>query len=79
MAAAQVLGSKGRDGDGTSLQLCEGPSQPRQVLGIGEDGEVGIAAKFRRALEHARLAAHEEGLDVVLAHRRKDFAYRVRD
>ena len=42
-------------------------------------GQVCIAAKLGCAVEHAGLAAHEEGADAVLLDRRKDFAYRVRD
>jgi hypothetical protein len=38
-----------------------------------------VLVRGGRAVKHARLPAHEESADVVRAHRRKDFAYRVRD
>ena len=66
-------------GNGLGAKLCQRLSQPREVGGIGEDGEVRVAAKLGRAVEHARLSAHEQGADAMRAHRRKDFAYRVRD
>jgi hypothetical protein len=68
-----------RNCDGFGLKFRQCFSQPREIRGIGEDGEVRVAAKLGRAEEHARLSAHQQGADAVRAHRRKDFAYRVRD
>ena len=79
VAAAEKFQFKRRDGDGFGLQFGQRLSQPREVGGVGEDGEVRVAAKLGRAVKHARLSAHEQGADAVRAHRRKDFAYRVRD
>ena len=63
----------------SACKFGKGPAQPRKIGGIGENGEIRVAAKLGRAVKHARLAAHEQGADAVRAHRRKDFAYRVRD
>src|SRR5438132_6966165 len=60
-------------------QLRQRVPQPDKVGGVGENGEVRIAAKLGCAVEYARLSAHEQGANAVRAHRRKDFAYRVRD
>jgi hypothetical protein len=46
---------------------------------VAQDEQVGIAAKLRSAVEHARLAAHQQGTDPVAGHRRKDFPYPARD
>ena len=79
VAAPKIFQFKGGDGDGFGHQIGECFAQPHKIRGVGENGEISVAAKFGRAVEHARLSAHEEGADVVRAHRRKDFAYRVRD
>ena len=79
MAAPKKFQRERWDGDGFGPQFGERPAQAREVRGVGEDGEVGVAAKLGRAVEHARLSAHEQGADAVRAHRRKDFAYRVRN
>ena len=79
VAAPEIFQFKRRDGDGFGLQVRQRLPQPREIGRVGEDGEVRVAAKLGRAVEHARLSAHEQGADAVRAHRRKDFAYRVRD
>jgi hypothetical protein len=78
VAAAEIFDANG----GTAmvrLRIRKRFAQTREVRGVGEDGEVRVAAKLGRAVKHARLSAHEQGADAVRAHRRKDFAYRVRD
>src|SRR2546421_12731150 len=62
-----------------SAQLRQRFAQPDEVGSVSEDGEVRVAAKLGCAVEYARLSAHEQGANAVRAHRRKDFAYRVRD
>jgi len=79
MAALQVAHFKRWHRDAFGLQPGQCEIQPAEIPGIHQDHEVRIAAKFRRAVQDARLPAHQEGLHFVLANRRKDFAYRVRD
>jgi hypothetical protein len=45
----------------------------------GQDREIGIAAKLRCAVQHARLAPHQQTVYATVLHRRKDFEYRVPD
>jgi len=54
-------------------------AKPHEIRRLGQNGEIGGAAKLGCAVKHARLSAHEQGTDAMRAHRRKDFAYRVRD
>jgi hypothetical protein len=75
----KVLPLKGRDGNDLGPECLHRLSQAFEIFWLGEDGEIGIAAKLRRALEHAGLAAHEEAVHAMLRHRKKDFEYRVRD
>ena len=79
MASPEVFKLKRRNGDGVGLKFGQCLAQPHQICGIRQNQEVGIPAKLGCAVEHARLSAHEQGADVMRAHRRKDFAYRVRD
>src|ERR1700722_1521194 len=79
VSLAKILQGKWRNGDGLGLKFGECLAQSRQVGGVGKDDEIGVAAKLGRAVKHARLSAHEQGADAVRAHRRKDFACRVRD
>jgi hypothetical protein len=48
------------------VQFGQGLCQPFQVQVVRKDREVGVAAKLGRAVEHARLAAHEECADPLL-------------
>ena len=79
VAPPQMLEPEGRDGDDRCLQIRQGAAEAGEIASVGEDDEVGVSAKLRRAVEHARLSSHEEGADPVRLHRRKDFAYRVPD
>jgi hypothetical protein len=79
MTAAKMVDIKWRHGDARGAQFSQRLLQSRQIGGVGKDGEIGVAAKLGRAVKHAGLPAHEQGADAVRAHRRKDFAYRVRD
>src|SRR6266568_924117 len=56
-------------------QFLQFRTQRRPVLPVA----LTFSGFLGRAVEHARLSAHEQGADAVRAHRRKDFAYRVRD
>ncbi|MFZ9938061.1 MAG: hypothetical protein ACO3JG_13540, partial [Luteolibacter sp.] len=60
------------------LQFVQRCLKAPQILRFGEDGEVHVAAKFRSAVKHARLAAHEQAADAMTTHRRKDCQCRVR-
>ena len=51
------------------LQIRQGAAGAGEIASVGEDDEVGVSAKLRRAVEHARLSAHEEGADPVRLHR----------
>lgn len=70
---------KGRHGDGFGLKFVERGTETGKIFRVREDREICVAAKLGRAVEHAGLAAHEQGADLVPADRGKDFAYRVRD
>ena len=70
---------QGGNRDRFGFQFCKRRAQANKVGRIGQNGKIRVAAKFRGAVEHARLPAHEERADAVRLHRRKDFAYRVRD
>jgi hypothetical protein len=48
--------------------------RPARLCGLRN----GIAAKFRSAVQHARLAAHQQVLNAAQVQFRKDFEYRVR-
>jgi hypothetical protein len=72
-------GAKRRDRYGFGLQCSERLAQAGEIRRVGEDGKAGIPAKFGRAVKHARLSAQEQGADAMRSHRRKDFAYRVRN
>ena len=45
-------------------------AKSRKIGRVSHDGEIGVAAKLGRALEYARLPAHEQRADAVLLHRR---------
>lgn len=79
VAPPQMLEPEGRDGNDPCLQIRKGAAEAGEIASVGEDDEVGVSAKLRRAVEYARLSPHEEGADPVRLHRRKDFAYRVPD
>jgi hypothetical protein len=79
VAAPEMFEGKRRNGDGFGLQFGERLAQTREIGGVGEDDKTSVAAKLGRAVKHARLSAHEQGANALRAHRRKDFAYRVRD
>ena len=79
VAPPQILKPERRNGNDFCLQIRQGAAEPGEIASVGEHDEVGVPAKLRRAVEHARLPSHEEGADPVRPHRRKDFAYRVPD
>src|SRR5882672_5714969 len=79
VASTKIFQFEWRNGDGFGLKLSHRFPQTREVGGVCENGEIGIAAKLGRAVKYAGLSAHEQGANAVRAHRRKDFAYRVRD
>ena len=74
-----VFGTEGRRGNALRLKFAESGIQTLEILGVRQDQQVGIAAKLRCAVEHAGLAPHQQGTDLVRSHRRKDFPYPARD
>jgi hypothetical protein len=78
MAATQIFHLERRQRDRLGVETSQRRAKALEVAGGRQDGEVGVATKFRRAVEHARLAAHQQALDAMCPHRRKDFAYRAR-
>jgi hypothetical protein len=79
MTALEVVEGQWRNRDRLGLKIAQGRLQPRQIAGVGQDQQVGVTAKLRCAVEHARLAAHQQGTDPAAGHRRKDFPYPARD
>src|SRR4051794_40087767 len=77
VAALEVLRWEGGDRDHLGLELVQRIPQTAEVPGGGEDGEIGVSAKLRCAVEHARLAAHQQGLHAVRTHRGKDSGNRT--
>jgi hypothetical protein len=68
VAALEKVWSEGRYGDGFSLEFFQCRVDEGEVILIDQDQEIEIAAKFRRAVEHARLAAHEKSFRAILPH-----------
>ena len=62
---------------GVEFVLCL--LQSFEIFGIGQDREIRISAKLRSAVEHAGLAAHQQGANLAALENRKDFVNRVRD
>src|ERR1700689_23912 len=75
--AQQVPLFQSGDGNHFGVQRVEGSHQLGQVCRIRENQEVQIAAKFRCAVEYARLAPHEERSRATPLDRRKGFEYRA--
>jgi hypothetical protein len=48
------------------LEVGQGLAKADEILRVRRDCEVKVAAKLGPAIQHARLAAHEEGADAVL-------------
>ena len=69
---------KGWECDAPCLEGTKGLSQEFKVFSRGMECDVGVAAKLRRAVQNAGLSPHEQELNPVGPHRRKDFANRVR-
>ena len=79
VACLQMMQQEGRHGNDFGLKILHRQQKTLAVLRAGKNREVRIAAKLRRAVQYASLAPHQQAADLALAHRRKDFAYRVRD
>jgi hypothetical protein len=65
MTPKEVVNSKRGDSYGRRLQLLQGFFQALEILRGGEDGDIGVSAKFGSAVQYARLAADEQALDTV--------------
>jgi hypothetical protein len=59
-------------------QILHCLSEPVEIVRFRQDNQVCIAAKLCCAVENARLAAHEQTLNVARLQSQKDFANRVR-
>ena len=79
VTAAQVGFLEIGHGDSFGLQLVERRREMAEVRRVRQDHDIDVATKLRRAVEHARLAAHEQRAHAMLLDRRKDFDYRARD
>jgi hypothetical protein len=65
MPAEEIVQFKRRQGDGSGLQAVQRDGQKMQIVGVRQDRDIGIAAKFRSAVQHARLAAHQQVLNAA--------------
>ena len=63
----QVSKLKRGYGDYFRLELGQRTTQSRQVRRVGENDQVRIATKLRRAVQDAGLTAHEQGADAMFA------------
>jgi hypothetical protein len=79
VAASEVFERERGNRDRIGLQFIERLAQSGEVGAVRKESEICISAKLGRAVKHARLSAHKQGVNALLAHRRKDFEYRVRD
>ena len=77
--ALEVPRLERRHGDDARLEIGHRVAQALQVPGIGDDRQIGDAAKLRSAVQDAGLAAHQQRANPVRPHHRKDFANRARD
>ncbi len=51
--------------------------QMQEIFWLRKDREIDVATKFRSAVKHARLTAHQQAADAMTPHRRKDCLCRV--
>lgn len=77
VAAPQKRWVKARDGNHGGFESIQCRFEMGQVPGICQDHQMQVAAKLRGAVEHARLAAHEQRSRATLPDRRKGFEYRA--
>ena len=77
--AGQEARHAGGSGEEFGVEFVQCPLHAFEIFGIGQDGEIGIPAKLRSAVEHASLAAHQQGANFAALENRKDFVNRVRD
>jgi hypothetical protein len=78
MSSQKVRFLKAWNRNDFSLQFLKCQLQPRQIFIACKNREVDISAKFRSSVEHASLTAHQQVLDTMTLHRRKDSQCRVR-
>lgn len=64
----EVLATKRGDGDTFRLELFQRFEKAFERLVALLEQEVDVAAKLRRAVQYARLTAHEQRSDATLAH-----------
>src|SRR5437899_4346166 len=65
--------------DALCMKIVQRGEKPSKILLRSEQDEVDIFAKLSRAVEHAGLAAHKQGLYLMFPDRRKDLSDRGRD
>src|SRR5438094_3878510 len=61
------------------MKIVQRGEKPSEIFLRSEQDEVDISAKLSRAVEHAGLAAHKQGLYLMFPDRRKDLSDRGRD
>lgn len=79
MTAQQAIRPKRRRRNAVRVQFPHCAFEALKVRRLGQNGKIHIAAKFGRAVQDAGLTAHQQGLNMVSGHRRKDFVNPVRD
>lgn len=77
VAFLQMADQKGWDGNHFCPKRIHGHLEALQIGVVCQDNKVGVAAKFRSSVKHARLSHHQEALHMVRSHRRKGFECRV--
>ena len=77
--ALQVVRLERWYGDALRLQRVQCFRQPGEVVSVGQYRDIRVPAKLCCAVEHARLAAHQQVLDAARSQGQKDFENRVRD
>src|ERR1017187_351401 len=79
VAARQQLRIELWHGDPLGIEFAQRGQEPGEVLLRGQQRQVHIFAKLRRAVQHAGLAAHKQRLYLMVPDRRKDLSDRGRD
>ena len=62
---------QGGNGDSLGFEVVEGRLKAGEVVGVGQQGNVDVAAKLGCAVQDARLSSHEEVPDLPSMDRRK--------
>ena len=79
MSPRQVFSLEFRDRNPLGLKFAQYGLETFEVVRFRQKDEISVAAEFGSAVHHARLAAHQQRLNLRPLDRRKDSEYRVRD